>query len=287
MDRLSYLLLRIIVFIFSVLPFPVLYKLSDLIAFSLHYLLRYRYKVIRQNLEHAFPNKSPENLEQIIKKFYKNLSDILLESLKGLSLTESELKKRYRYANPEIFDTFYSQHKHVILLGGHFANWEWGVLSFPLWVKAQVIGIFKPLNNRHINDFLNRRRQKWGLHLISMAATGRNVQQPKARPSMYVLIADQSPSTMQNAHWVQFLNRDTPFINGPDKLARRTGYPVYIFDIQRIERGYYEVNFRCLTLHPEKLPEGAITKLFAEGLVQMIQFKPEDWLWSHRRWKKV
>ena len=286
MQRTGIFLLKILVRTFSIVPFRLLYFLSDGLYFLMLKLFQYRFEVVVSNLRNSFPEKKPDAVRGIAKKFYRHFCDLLLESVKGLTLPKAELQRRFVYKNPEIFTPLFEKNESAILLGSHFGNWEWGVLSFPLAVRHRVIGIYKPLKNRYVDAWLNRLRKRWGLHLASMQQAGRAVIENRNQPCIFVLIADQTPSDMKNAHWLQFLNQDTPFLHGPGKLARQTGYPVFVFEIQRVKRGFYEVTFKELCPNPKEKKEGEITELFARQLETTIRRDPPNWLWSHRRWKR-
>jgi Kdo2-lipid IVA lauroyltransferase/acyltransferase len=286
MQRTGIFLLKILVQAFAFLPFRLIYLLSDGLCFLIAKFFRYRSSVVIANLQNSFPNKSQEEILAIAKKFYKHFCDLLLESIKGLTLPESKFQQRFIYKNPEIFIPLFNKNESAILLGSHYGNWEWGVLSFPLAVNHKVVGIYKPLKNRYVDNFLNLRRKRWGLHLASMQQAGRAVVENRTQACIFVLIADQTPSDVDNAHWLQFLNQDTPFLHGPDKLARQTGYPVFIFEIQRVKRGFYEVTFKEICQNPKEKKEGEVTAIFARNLENTIRQNPANWLWSHRRWKR-
>jgi KDO2-lipid IV(A) lauroyltransferase len=280
------LLVKLLVRFFALLPFPALYGLSSLLHHLLAHLFRYRRKVILENLRKAFPDKGGAWVQSTAGQFYAFFSDLLLESLKGPSLSRDELLSRFCYRNPEIFDPLFQQGRSAILLGSHAGNWEWGVLSFPLVVRQQVIGIYKPLSNKRLNRLLCQLRSRWGLILFSMRTAGRAMAQFRDKPCIYVLIADQTPSDLGHAHWLDFLHQDTPFLHGADKLARQSNYPVFFFQINQLKRGHYEVIFRELCANPAEAPEGEITRLFAAALEAAIADRPQHWLWSHRRWKR-
>jgi len=264
-----------------------IYLLSDGIAFLLHKVFKYRHVVVQTNLKNAFPKKSNAEIAVIQKGFYKNLSDIILEGIKGLSMSKAEMEKRFQFLNVEIVDQAFEAGKSVILVASHIANWEWGVLSINSWIKGQVIGVYKPLNNKSVDTYYNNKRKKWGLQLTSMAQTGRTIINRKNEPTVFVFIADQGPSDIKNAHWFDFLNQKTPFLHGVDKIARKTGYAVFNTDINRVGRGQYEVTFKKLSDRPDELEATEVTELFVRELERIIVERPESWLWSHRRWKRA
>jgi KDO2-lipid IV(A) lauroyltransferase len=150
----------------------------------------------------------------------------------------------------------------------------------------KVFGIYKPLNNKKIDEYLNRKRARWGNNLVSMSQTGRALIENRKKPCIFVFIADQTPSDIQNAHWHTFLNQDTPFHHGPDKIARQTGYPVFFCNISRPVRGVYEMSFTKITDGLQPVEPEFVTQQFAQHLEKLIQQNPVYWLWSHRRWKR-
>ena len=282
---LIYGLTRLAIGLFALLPFPLLYRLSDLLRFLLQHLLHYRRNIIRQHLQIALPTTSIAEQRSIEQQFYHNLCDLSLESLKGLHLPSQQLRQRYQYKNPELLQQWTQKGQSIILVGAHLCNWEWGVLSVSLWLDAEVIGTYKPLSNAYLDTYFKERRSRWGTRLVPMAESARSLLAEREEAAVFVFFSDQSPSNPQRAHWLPFLNRETAFMAGVDKLARRTGFPVFFFDIHRVKRGYYEVTFKELELTPKQTKEGAITAAFAQQLEKRIQSNPPDWLWSHRRWK--
>lgn len=283
---MTVLLIRIMVGCFAMMPMKVVYLLSDLLNFFLINIVKYRRKVIQLNLRNSFPKYSKNEIDGITNQFYRFFSDLILETLKGFSFGKTDWQTRFVYKNPEIFDSLYNQKKSVILLGSHYGNWEWGGISFPLVVKHKVVGVYKPIKNRKVETYLNELRRKWGLQLTNMKFAGRAVIENKNEPVIFVFIADQTPMDVHNAHWLTFLNQDTPFLHGAAKLASKTGYPIFHYKINRVKRGYYEVEFEEICDTPDSLSAPAITSLYAKQLEKMIRQNPPYWLWSHRRWKR-
>ncbi len=283
---LIYLIFRMATFILGMLPFRLLYLCSDALAFLLHRVIRYRKAVIQKNLSKAFPSKSESELKIIIKKIYKNLSDISLEGVKGMFANQETLIKRYKFLNPEIVESIFKNGNSAIGLVAHYNNWEWGAFVTEAQIKGQVVGVSKSIKNKYIDAFLKKNRARFGSKIIHMEKTARALILNKKTPTLYVLIADQSPSNSRTAHWLTFLNQETACLVGPDKIARRTNYPVIYFDVQRVQRGFYEITATVLHANPRELKAGEITQLYMSKLEKVIQEKPENWLWSHRRWKK-
>lgn len=276
---------RLVVFLFRLLPFSVLFVLADFVSFLLHKVIGYRLKVVKENLNKSFPDLTETELEKLIKSFYTHLSDILLEGIKGYSLSKKELRKRFVYKNPEILDEAFQSGKHIMLMPAHYGNWEWAVLSLPLPLKHQIIGVYKPLRAQLIEAFVGKRRSRFGLILNPISETRTAMNNPPATPTAYIMMSDQHPSSRKKAQWIKFLGRDTACLHGADHYARKYNYPVYYMHIARVKRGFYEVEFSPLELNASATQRAEITQKYMSVLEEKILEKPSDWLWSHRRWK--
>ncbi|GAB4248384.1 MAG: lipid A biosynthesis protein [Saprospiraceae bacterium] len=272
--------------IFGQLPFSVIYGFSNVLFLVLYYVAGYRKKVVTQNLQRSFPGKSPKEINLIRCRYYRYFADLLLESLKGLYMKEAAFRKRFTWADPHVFDEEIKGQKHIILLGSHYGNWEWGAVCMPLFLHHQLYGIYKPLSNKALDNWLQERRSRFGLLPVKMSQVARTLVQEHDALAMFAFIADQTPVDVENAIWLRFLNQDTPFYHGPEKLARKTGFPVYIYKIECPKRGFYSISFHKLTDDARSLPEGELTKRYAAFLERQIREAPQYWLWSHRRWKR-
>jgi Kdo2-lipid IVA lauroyltransferase/acyltransferase len=273
------------VFIVGLLPFPVLYEFSDFIRFILYRVAGYRKKVITQNLRTCFPELNEKELSQLISRTYDNLADVMVEGIKGFSMTRSQVQKRFKVLNPELIEHFISEGKSIIALPAHFNNWEWGSLAPGLFTNHPIFALYKPLSNQYIDRFVKWSRSKNGTTLASIYKTGFAFEESKYKPSIYILAADQSPTNARKSYWVSFMGRDTAFLHGPEKYARLFNMPVLYADVQRVKRGYYTLELSILAEDPAMLPDGEITRRYAERLENLIRKSPGSWLWSHRRWK--
>ena len=282
----SYLILRFTVVLFSLIPFKILYFFSDGIAFFMYKVLHYRYAIIYSNLKNAFPEKSDTELELIIKKTYLNLSDLMVESIKGMSLDLSEIVRRYHVKNPEIINQVFEKNQSAIGLTSHYNNWEWGAYATSSQIKMHVTAVFKPFNNKYVNRYLYRVRTRFNAQIVSMSQTGRAIIENRDKPTLFVLIADQNPSSMSHYHWVNFLNQDTICFDGPERIAKKTNYPVLYFGIERVKRGFYEIEGIVLFENPKTAALSEITQVYMQALEKQIHNEPQNWLWSHRRWKR-
>ncbi len=271
----------------SVLPFPVLYLLSDFLYLALFYALGYRKDIVLNNLTNAFPEKSKSEILALRKGYYKWFCDMLLETMKNLTISKKEMLKRCTLsaATKRIFDDYYKQNKHVIIVMGHYGNWEWAGNSFSLLQQHQLFVIYHPLKNTRFNNLITSMRTRFGTKLIPMRETGKEMLNNRTKnPSATAFIADQTPQP-DYAHWMSFMNQDTPVFLGPSKFAKKLNYPVVYIAVNRIKRGYYQIESEILFDQPENEDATLITVRHTQRLQQDIMLQPSTWLWSHRRWK--
>ena len=285
--RITYWLFRLALAIVSIIPFSILYRVSDGLAWLLQYIIRYRQKVIYQNLTNSFPQKSSDEIDAIVIQFYKNFADIVLEGLKGYSTPPEQLFPRYKFNVGENLKNYHENGQSVIFVGGHYNNWEWGVMCGGLQMYHRIMCYYQPIRNHFIDNFY---RQQFStdrnLLTVSKKKVIKNFVKFRHETVGHLLIADQSPVSRNNGIWLDFLNQDTLFIIGPEKLAQKFNYPVFYCDIKRVKRGYYELDFIEFDANPKSTQKGEITTKFMHLLEQQILTEPANWLWSHKRWKK-
>lgn len=282
---LEYLGFRIWIGMFRIMPFPVLYIISDIFAYLLFHVIRYRKKVSEDNIRRCLPLLDEKSRRKILKLSYRNLADILLESVKGMTISKATLRKRFRFQNVELLDPFYEEGRSLILVSGHVCNWEWGAIALGLQLKHDCVGIYKPIKNPYIEAFTKKRRGRTGMILAGIKETGMILKEQTRRPSAFVLIADQNPANKYRAFWLDFFGHETAFHHGPASISKSLNYPVVYFIIERIDRGCYSVRFEPLVTHPKALTSEEIMQHYVKRLEQQIEEQPSDWLWSHRRWK--
>ena len=286
MNYVIYLLFRISLALMKFVPFSVLYTFSGALYYLLYYLVRYRKKNVFGNLVHSFPEKSEKEIEQLAKAFYRNLSDIFLEGIKGMAMSKEEILKRFIYVNPEVSDKYLKEGRGVIITGAHLGNWEWGALCSGLWFKHPTYILYKQMSNPFIDAFVRKQRAKWDSFMVSTKNTIRSFVETKAEPPLYILLSDQWPNNHKKAYWMKFLNQETAFTYGAEIQSKRYDYTFIFFAIIRVKRGYYEAVLEEISPLPKSFNSGELTKLYAEKLEAHIRKYPEQWLWSHKRWKK-
>lgn len=262
-----------------------MYGLSDGLAFLLYRVAGYRKKVIFDNLKRAFPEKSAGELKKTARGFYRNLTDVSLETIKSFTTPIPEIHRRMKVVNPEIIRAELAAGKSVMLAGSHVGNWEYPPLVMPQVMNNQVMGVYKSLSNKVIDRYTRRVRARGGVWPFPMEEFLGVVRKNRHIPTAYMLISDQSPGTRKRAHWVSFFLSETAFLPGLDVISRTFQFPVYRYEIRRVRRGFYELEFYPIRLDPEHAQEMDITKEYVQQLEAEIRSNPENWLWSHKRWK--
>jgi Kdo2-lipid IVA lauroyltransferase/acyltransferase len=285
MKYLEFLGFRILVALFWLLPFWKLYLLSDILSFFLFSVFKYRRKVVFENVSKSFPEKSDKEIYKIVKAFYRHISDITLESVKSMSISEKSLKKRYIIKNAELAREYFNSGKSLLCLTSHYGNWEYGILGTNNAIPHQAIALYLPLTNDYSEQFGLKRRKRFGMNMVAVQDTKSIFEKEPEQPVAIIMAADQSPSNLERAIWTNFLHRDTPCLHGPEAYAKKTGLPVVYLRISKIKRGYYSLEFEKLIENPIEYAAGEITKQYFARLEKDIIEKPEYWLWSHRRWK--
>jgi Kdo2-lipid IVA lauroyltransferase/acyltransferase len=282
---LNFILYYIFLLPLSYLPFGALYVLSDLVNLILFRIIGYRKKVIYGNIKNSFPNKTDEEINAIAKQFQSHFCDLLVESIKIFSISEKQAFKRLVCTNPELLQGYFKEGKHVVLVGGHYNNWELYAVALKNHLLHETMAIYKPLSNNFFDKKMRSTRSKYGLSLISMKLTKKYFEEATTTPRAIIFASDQSPSNPKKAHWMTFLNQETGVQFGVEKYAKEFNWPVIYGELLKIKRGFYEITYQLICEKPNEMPHGKITELHTQALEKAILKAPQYWLWSHRRWK--
>lgn len=273
----------------AALPLSVLYLLADFLYFLMYYVVGYRKKVVFDNLRHAFPEKTETELKHIARDFYRQFADVMMEILHTAGMSADEMRQRGRYTNPEVLENLVASGTPVLILGSHVANWEWSLSAAAVRFNFPAEGVYKKLNNPFFEAFMLHARSQLGAHLIESKQTSRYFIRNRQVPRVIAMLSDQTPLWRETEFWTTFLNRDTGFYVGVEKLQRMFNYPVLFQDVKRVKRGYYEFTFEPLpdnTIVPETASgDFPLTQAFVEKLEAAIRRAPADYLWTHKRWK--
>jgi KDO2-lipid IV(A) lauroyltransferase len=283
MQAVVFYLVYPIIYLIASLPFWALYKVSDFFYYLLK-LSGYRRDVILKNLRLSFPEKSEKEIKKLCEDYLRYMTDLTLETLKTLKMTEQEARERCVLNTPPWMFDLYEKKKSIVLVTGHYGNWEWAGPSFTLNTKHQLFVIYRPLTHPYFNKMLVGMRTKFGTKITPVPQTLRDMVAHRHEITATAFIADQT-AFPENAYWMKFLHQDTAVFNGPEKLAIKFDYPVVYIDIKRVKRGYYQVNLELMFANPRETRENVIMDTFMRRLEREIINDPVPWLWSHRRWK--
>jgi KDO2-lipid IV(A) lauroyltransferase len=269
-------------YLISLLPFWLLYLIADLLFVILYYIIRYRRKVVQENLLNAFPDKTDDERSSIERKYFEYLADLIVETIKMISISNRELQRRVVPTNPELVQSYLDNGRSITAVAGHYCNWEWAGLSFNY---KKFFIIYKPLSNREFNDFFIRIRSRFGGIPIAMKQTLRIMIGHKNDTTATVFAGDQTPVREESNYFTDFMNQRTAVFLGIEKVAKLIDSVVIFYDMRRVKRGYYTYTVVPLTENAKATAPYEITEAHVRYLEGRINQEPQYWLWSHRRWK--
>lgn len=272
--------------ILALLPLWLLYRFSDILYLFIYYLTPYRKKEVLAHLRRSFPDKPEAEIKQIAKKFYRNIADVVVESIKAIRISEPSLANRVVFKNPELLQPWIDKQQSMIFMAAHQCNWEWLLLGSCVHLPFPLDAVYKPLHYQPGDKLMYDIRARFGAKPIAIKDTLIEIMKRRKELRGFALVADQSPLHDEEKYWASFLHQDTPFPVGAEKIARLTRYPVFFVNMQRVKRGYYEVSLELLAAPPYTKQDGyPIIAAYAQATEQQILAYPADWLWSYRKWK--
>jgi KDO2-lipid IV(A) lauroyltransferase len=270
----------------AVLPKRVMYVFADLLFCIGLYIIRYRKKTVYRNLQNAFPEKSAKEIKKIAKRFFRHLSDVVIENIAMLHMNPKRLKRFVHLNNPELLNELFRQERNIMGILGHYGNWEL-LTTISLHTPYTVLSVYKPLKNKFFDRKVYEMRKRFNEIPVPMKQAFKHIAQyqQSGKPYGVGMVADQSPSRKSINYWTTFLNQETPFYTGAEKIARKYNHTVVFPAVRKIKRGSYEIEYSILSDDPKETSENEITETYVKALENLIREKPEYWLWSHRRWK--
>ena len=286
MQFLLYILIYPILWSISILPFRILYIVSDGVYILTYYIIGYRKKTVRENLALALPHLSEKERLVIEKKSFRHMCDVFLEMIKTLTISKSEIDKRYVFKNLEVYSNLEKKGKSIALLCAHYASYEWAV-SMNSKASFECFAIYKKINNRYFDKLVRTIRSKFEATLITTKETipviATNFRNKKL--GLYGLVSDQSPKLGSFFHWNKFMGIEVPIHTGGEMLAKKYDMNVIFLRTKKVKRGFYEASFEVLSEDVKEVPNYEITDQFLKLVEQQIYEEPEFYLWSHKRWK--
>ena len=286
MNLLVYILVYPFIWMISRLNFTSIYLISDLLYYILYYIFSYRKKVVRKNLELAFPEKSKMERRRIERENFRNLTDIFLETFKSNNIKEKDLRERFKFKNPELLEKIYNNNQEVIVMCSHYCSWEW-VFVIQKITKFKINAIYKKLSNKYFDKWTKDRRSRYGANMISTKDTYREVSRLSKLKSLnfYGFASDQSPKKSKAVYWGNFLNNWVPIHTGAEVIAKKYNMATVFMDVQKVKRGYYEASFSLITEKPNSFKKFELTDKYIEFVEKQVRNKPEYYTWTHKRFK--
>jgi len=273
-----------VLYMISRLPLPMLYLLSDGFTYLVYNIIGYRKGIVASNLAIAFPEKSKKERQLIAKNFYRNFTDTFVESIKLISAGDDLIKKMFT-ANTTIFDSLAATKKNIQIHAMHNFNWEIVNQGVSRMMPLPFLAVYQPILNSFFEKMFYRIRSRYGTILIPANDFKNNFTKYSGQQYIIALVADQNPGNPARAWWANFFNRPAPFVQGPEKAARERDNIVLFGNFFKIKRGVYTFELELATENSSTLPEGELTLRYIKYVEDRIRERPDNYLWSHRRWK--
>lgn len=286
MQLLIYVILYPILWLISILPFPLFYFFSDCVCFLTYNIIGYRKKVVRENIALTLPHLSKKEQLDVEKKFYQHMCDLFLEMIKTLTISQEEIEKRFTFSNLEVYRELEKQNKSIALMCAHYASYEW-VVSMNYHIRFKGFGIYKKLANPYFDKLVKQMRSKFRAELITTKETIPTIAHNYKNSilSLYGFASDQSPKANTAYHWTRFMGHEVPVHTGAEMLAKRFDMNVIFLRTKKIKRGYYQASFEILSEDVTSIPNYELTDRFLKLVEEQIHEAPEYYLWTHKRWK--
>jgi KDO2-lipid IV(A) lauroyltransferase len=268
----------------SMLPLRVLYILSDVLVVFVYHLVGYRKGIVLSNLKVAFPEKTERERRAIAKQFYRNFTDTIVESVKLISSGEALIDKMF-VGNMDALNAVAEKGKNVQIHAMHNFNWEVVNQGVSRLLKRPLLAVYQPITNKFFNDIFMKVRSRFGTKLIPANDFKNNFIHLDTEQHLLALVADQNPGNPAKAWWLNFFGKPAPFVMGPERAARERNTIVVFANFFKVKRGVYSFESVLVTEDPASMKEGDLTKLYLKYIQEKIRERPDNYLWSHRRWK--
>ena len=270
----------------SIHPYWLLYLKSDFYCLLVYHVFRYRRKVVRENLLHSFPEKNAKEIKTIEKHFYRNLCDLFVEAAKMMCMGPNGYSKRITFANPEVLGALFEQKKSIFYAIPHSGNWEWYGKMIPSFAAHNNVAVYKKIKNPVFDELMLYMRTKGiSAEPVEAESAFKHLVQHRNRWNAVLMMADQSPHGLESDFWTEFLHQDTCWFTGVERMAQALDYAIVFVAMKRQGRGRYEVRYEMIADDPKTMEKGEIMERYVRCVERFIQDNPDNWLWSHRRWK--
>lgn len=286
MQLLAFVLIYPFLWLVSILPFRLLYVVSDGLYVFLYHIVGYRRKTVMNNLELVFPEKSNAERKRIAKRFYHHLCDMILEAIKSINISVDDMKARFKFTNIEVIKDYEKRKQSIALMCAHYGSWEW-IFILQAYTSHLTFAIYKRLNNKYFDKLVRKIRARYDSYLITTKESIDVLKENKAKGLLTIngFAADQSPKKHKAYHWTKFMGIEVPVHTGAEMISKKLDMPMVFFSVKRVKRGFYETTFQTLTDSPKDYDDYVITDKFMALVERQIYEAPEYYLWTHKRWK--
>lgn len=242
--------------------------------------------MVKENLDLVFPKKTEKEKKRIMKTFYHHFCDMIFESIKSMTISEKEMKKRYVFSNLEVIKDLETKNRSIILMCGHYGSWEW-IFILQTYISHKGYAIYKRLANKYFDRLVRRIRARYNSYLITTKETFTTLAESKQNGELTIngFVSDQSPKVDKAFHWTEFMGIKVPVYTGAEMLAKKLDMAVVFFKVRKLKRGYYETTFESVTENPNEFKDYEISDRFLNFVENQIIEAPGYYLWTHKRWK--
>jgi len=288
MQLLVYILMYPILWVISILPFSILYFLSDFICFWVYNIFGYRKSTVRKNLALTLPHLNTKERLNIERRFYSHMCDMFLEMIKTMNISEKEINRRFVITNIELIKEYESKGKSVVLMCAHYASWEW-LINIAKKINYKSIGIYKKINNKYFDKLIRGIRSRLKAELVEIKKTVALMEQNEKAgiKAFYGFASDQSPQLSKAKYWDTFMGLEVPVYTGAEMLAKKLDMNMVFVRVQKVKRGFYQATIVPLAENPRDYPDYEITSMFLREVEKQIYEAPEYYFWTHKRWKHI
>lgn len=286
MNLIIYILVFPFIWLLSLLPFRILYIISDFIFLIIYHVIGYRKEVVLSNLRLSFPEKDEKEIQSICRKFYHHFVDVFIEMLKTFTVSKEEVHRRYTFSNIDFFNGLKKNGKSVILMGPHYANWEW-IMSLDSFADYKGYAAYTRIENKYFNNSIIKSRAKFGTNMLATSKIIASMRYNNKNNIIagYGLLSDQSPQLKRTFYWREFFGIKVPVHTGAEMLAKRFDMNIVFINTKKIKRGYYETSFELISDNAKSHPDYELTDIFYKMVEERIRKQPEYYLWTHKRFK--
>ena len=288
MQLLIYIIVFPILWLMSILPFRVLYLFSDFISFILFRIIGYRKDIVLNNIKIAFPDKSEKEVRKIRRQFFKHFTDVFMEMIKAITISEKNVHKHFVFEDVDVINDLYKKNRSIIVVGSHYANWEW-MVSLNNLVKHQAYAVYTPISNKYFEKMMLKYRTKYGGEFIKPKVARKIYLENEKNGVLTInaLVSDQSPQLQKTRYWATFFNAFVPVHVGAESIAKDLNQAVVYYKVSKVKRGYYKCTFKLLAENPREFEDYQITDMLLREVEHQVAEAPQYYFWTHKRFKHM